>query len=113
MRHLWRVGRWSSSSTERGSLGGSVNPAPKGARGREIVRTMAPFNMIMHPICEGTRRRDTTFAPRSCWASRPCAHVARAAPTTRRGRALVPALASLRPQLRLPKSLISSTRSGW
>ena len=30
MRHLWRVGRWSSSSTERGSLEGwSVNPARK------------------------------------------------------------------------------------
>ena len=33
MRHLWRVGRWSSSSTERGSLQGSVNPARKGLGG--------------------------------------------------------------------------------
>ena len=79
MRHLWRVGRWSSSSTERGSLEGSVNPARKAARGREIVRTNKNlgFNISIDPhICEGIRWRDTTFAPRSCSASRPCAHVA-------------------------------------
>ena len=82
MRHLWRVGRWSSSSTERGSLQGSVNPARQDRRGGKSCGLCEYLNMIIDPISEGTRRRDTTFAPRSCWA-----HVARAAPTRPRLRA--------------------------
>ena len=107
MRHLWRVGRWSSSSTERGSLEGSVNP-PR-ARTRSGEGNRADY---AESICQGFRRRDTIrpakLLPRVLVRAR------RPSPEPRpRGRAFVPALASLRPQLRLPKSLISSTRSGW
>ena len=85
MRHLWRVGRWSSSSTERGSLEGSVNPARKelgGGKSCGLPRTSYQYVRVFGG--------ETRFAPRSCCLASLCARtspLARAAPTRPRLRA--------------------------
>ena len=103
MRHLWRVERWDQFDRAR-QFGGVLNPARKELGGGKSCG-------LHSSICQGFRRRDTIrpakLLPRVLVRARRPSHEPRP-----RGRAFVPALASLRPQLRLPKSLISSTRSG-
>ena len=78
------------------------------------MRTTSGYlNIIIHAsICEGFGG-ETRCSPREAAASRPCARTRTRTSRAHEAHAFVPALASLRPQLRLPKSLISSTRSGW